>query len=431
MDRAPQPTRRTRLRRAWRAVADRFPLTTLGVVVSLGAYLVWRLYAEGAQDVVLRAAVILAWGLTAVALLGVALATALLRWRVGKADDLAVNQRADVGNRFTSALRLPRFHWWPLVQIEIQWDGPPRFDVELFDDDLNTRERVTPRSRGRLAELTRRLTVRDVFGLATITLPVRTPTALRVAPQMAPGTMRLALRHASAEGHPHPDGEPVGDLVEMRRYAPGDSMRMVLWKMYARTRRLLVRMPERAITPQPSLVAWFVPGPGDEATASAARTFLENGALGTDFVFGADGTAHLMRTPQEAVEAVIESAHHREAGAAGLAVLRTLDASQLGNMLVFVPPVDGPWYGRLAAFVSTLPAPPTLVTAVDTAVGKHPGRLESLLMDQAPRSAAAPDLPTVLALHDALARLGEVRLYHRPTGRVVAPAELVRLRGAA
>ena len=411
-------------------MADRSPLTTLGVVVGAGSWLAWSIYAAGQQDYILRAALVLVWALMAVSVLGVALATALIYRRIRRSEDAPVNRRVDVGNRFTTELRLPRLRWWPLVQLDVRWDGPPNLHVALIDDGRHTREQITPKGRGRLVHLVRRVTVRDIFGLSALTLPVRTPTSLRIAPQMAPGGIALALRHASAEGIPHPDGAPVGDLIEMRRYTPGDSMRMVLWKIYARTRRLLVRMPERAITPQPSLVAWFIPGEGDEATASAARTFLERGSLGADFVFGADGTDYLMHTPAEAVEAIIESAHHREGGAADLAALRTLDANQLNNTLFFVPPVPGPWLDRLTAFVATLPAPPTLVTAVDTAIAKHHGRVKRLLIAESAHAAEAPEMPAVLALHDALARLGEVRVYHRPSGRVVAPSELLRLREA-
>ena len=56
----------------------------------------------------------------------------------------------------------------------------------------------------------------------------------------------------------------------MRAYGHGDPMRHVLWKTFARSRRLLVRMPERAIAPSPTTVAFLIAGPG-EGDPIAAR----------------------------------------------------------------------------------------------------------------------------------------------------------------
>ena len=66
----------------------------------------------------------------------------------------------------------------------------------------------------------------------------------------------------------------------------GDPLRHILWKTFARTRRLLVRMPERAIAPQPITVAFLVAGEHDEPTASAARLYLERGLVGKFFLLG-------------------------------------------------------------------------------------------------------------------------------------------------
>ena len=423
--------RRARWARRLRAAADFFPLTPLGLVVVAGTWFAWDIYANGQTDHVLRAAVLMGLGLVCAAVLGMGLTTALVVWRLRRGEG-RVDRRADVGVPFETALRLPRTRWWPLVSLDVRWDGPPDCTVTLIDHpEGGARERVVARARGRLAHLTRRITVRDIFGLSALSIPLRAEANLRVQPAMAPGEMRLALRHASAEGHAHPDGEPVGDLVEMRRYTAGDPLRMVLWKVYARTRRLLVRMPERAVTPQPSLVAWFVPGAGDEATASTARTFLESGALGADFVFGADGSPELLTQPSAAVEAIIDSAHHRDSGANGLGALRRLDAGQLGNTLFFVPPRTGPWLDRLAAFARTLPRKPTLVCAIDAALEPSRKGWRRLVLDEAPVDTDQPSLAEVLALHEALSAIGAVRLFHRPTGQTVTPAQLRALRRRA
>ncbi|MCB9524636.1 MAG: DUF58 domain-containing protein [Myxococcales bacterium] len=407
-------------------MADRVPLTGLGLTVLLGSLLAWEVYATGHTDFVLRAAVVLAWAMLAVSTVGVALTALVVMLRLRRLPAQAVLRRTEVGRPFTTDLKLPRLAWWPLVQLDVRWDGPPDFQVSLQAEGPHAREKVTPQGRGFRASLTRRVTIHDIFGLAALTLPHKSEAALRVVPAMAPGHMRLALRHAAAEGMPHPDGEPVGDLVEMRRYAPGDPMRMVLWKVYARSRRLLVRMPERAITPQPSLVAWFVPGPGDEATASAARTFIERGELGEDFVFGADGTDHLLHTAHDAVEAIIDSAHVRQAGGQGLHSLRALDRHQLNNTVFFVPAQAGPWLDRLKAFCGALPARPTFVVAIDAVTARAPGAVSRALLTHAERPAEAPLVGDLKGLVDRLTALGDVQLLHRPSGRRMSPGELDR-----
>ena len=53
---------------------------------------------------------------------------------------------------------------------------------------------------------------------------------------------------ASGDAAPHPMGLEDGDRLELRRYMPGDPARFIHWKVLSRTRRLMVRTPERALS---------------------------------------------------------------------------------------------------------------------------------------------------------------------------------------
>jgi hypothetical protein len=215
-----------------------------------------------------------------------------------------------------------------------------------------------------------------------------------------------------------PVGPRQGDLVEMRSYAHGDSMRHVLWRTFARTRRLLVRMPERAVAPQPLNVGFLIAGTGDEPTAGVARVFLEQGLLGPDFVFAADGAQKPTTRVPDAVEQIIDSVRVRDDGAMTLdGLANQVEPHRLGACVVFAPPVDGPWRQRLAAMTRRFSVPATVVIGFDGHdAPPQTGPLPRWLVRESVESVRAAGL---VALKSALEADGyEVRIIHRPTGRL-------------
>ncbi len=91
--------------------------------------------------------------------------------------------------------------------------------------------------------------------------------------------------------------------MEIRRYAPGDPVRHILWKVYARTRQLNVRVPERAIDRSRRTISYLLAGPEDEAAAAVARVALEQNLLGERWLFAADGSPE----PQEEIEPALRA----------------------------------------------------------------------------------------------------------------------------
>lgn len=423
----PRPRSRTRLRaalaRAWGVV----PLSGAGVVAALlaGGAFVW--YGRGQSDFVVGAASLVALGVVAVSVLGVAVG-GLVVWRRLRDGDGVVEGLAEVGQSLETGLWVPRLRWWPLVQVALTWRRPAAVTVHLDDEGALARERVVFGERGKSEAVERVVRVSDIFGLAKLEFARRWSARLVVRPSMTTVDLAAAIRHAAGDGHAHPTGEVEGDRVEMRRYAPGDPMRMILWKAYARSRRLLVRMPERAVAPQPSTVAYFVAGPGDEPSASVARTFVEAGLLGPDFTFGADGRATPATTPAEAVDAIVSSVAHRDEGGAGLArFAEAVPRERLGRCIVFVPGEAGPWQAHLARFVQSLPAPPVLIASADGVLARD--TRWSWLRQPAPEAGA--NLRGLPSLYDALRALdASVSVVHRSGGRVLAEAEIDSLRHA-
>ncbi len=411
------------LRSLWRLQ----PLSALGWTVGVGGWLLYDRYGRAESDFVLRAAMLLALALLIVAAVFVLLGTGVLLLRQRGTFAQPTECSVDAGTPVATGVSVPRFPWWPFVEVDLAWQQPADVVVNLVAEGGVAREHITPRGRGRFSSIRRLFTVRDIFGLARVSFVRTQPAALRFAPVRGSADVALAMRHASGEGYAHPAGEPEGDLVEMRRYAPGDPLRMVLWKVYARTRRLLVRMPERAIAPRPSTVAYFVAGPGDEATASTARLFLDHGLLGDTFVFAADGADHGVETADAALDAVIDSVAARPRGASGLGhFLRNVDPAQLGNCVIFVPGVRGPWLDRLLEATRSLPVPPTVIIGIDGALApSRVGRLARVVQATPPQDRSIEALP---AVHAALQAAGAtVRVVHRSSGRLLSDDDVGRV----
>jgi hypothetical protein len=185
-----------------------------------------------------------------------------------------------------------------------------------------------------------------------------------------------------------------------------------------------VRLPERSLSPRPISIAFLLAGRGDEPSAGTARLFVEQGLLGPEFLFAADGADHPARNPGEALEQIIDSAAARGDGGATLdALAAQMDPTQLSSCLFFAPPIDGPWRARLLALVQRLALTPTVIIGIDAlleAVAAPEGRLRRFLLEPPGDSPDERALAQVSTLKHALEADGlKVQLIHRGTGQVL------------
>ncbi|MEZ4472732.1 MAG: DUF58 domain-containing protein [bacterium] len=413
--------------RLWQAV----PLSLAGAGTAALAWFCYRRYGQDQSDFVLQTATLVALAVVAVSVLTVGLAALRIFFAVRRPAARLLEADVDAGSELRTGFSFPSLWLWPMVLVEMRWVRPVDATVALVPEGGRLQERVTPHSRGRHATIARQFTIRDIFGLATVRFTRKAPAHLRVAPAPAYSEIVLAVRHASGEGYAHPAGHEEGDRVEMRRYAPGDPLRMILWKVYVRSRRLLVRVPERAIAPKPSSVACFVAGREDEPTASTARMFIENGLLGADFTFVADGEGPPAHSAEDAIERVIDSADHRHRSGERLLTLpREHARAELTNCIIFVPGRAGPWLPRLEGLVPELPQPPTIVLAVDWMLDDAaPGRVGRFLLRTPADAGMLRGLPDLYQRLSALG--GPVFVVHRPTGQALDAVRIEALRAAA
>ncbi|MEW6278594.1 MAG: DUF58 domain-containing protein, partial [Candidatus Eremiobacterota bacterium] len=150
---------------------------------------------------------------------------------------------------------------------------------------------------------------------------------------------------------------------EMRQYSPGDPPRLILWKVYARTRKLMVRVSERAIIVQPRTCSYLVAGTGDDAVASLARSVLERELLGQGWRFGADGSPKPTSDLGEALRALARSGNPPNVPTGLAGFLQGAAADGYKSCLVFVPPTAGPWLPQVAAVAARSPLRLTFVTS--------------------------------------------------------------------
>lgn len=284
--------------------------------------------------------------LTALATLTVGLSGILVR-RSARAQPAGL-QQLEAGSPIPTGFSLPAFEKIPLVRIHWRWVSPRAVDCRLRPRGGRLLEEAVATRRFLVKEIRRQFEVFDAFGLAGVRWEHTVAEPLMALPEIDRLRQMPVLQSlAATEGIAHPSGAPDGDRMEIRRYAPGDSIRHILWKTYAKTRQLNVRVPERSIHPDEKTVAYLLTGDDDEAAAAAARVALENGVLGPSWLFGADGTPAPVDSLGEALRAIARSGSlpetNGEPGNDLITFLRHPRVTGEKSCILFVPARPGPW----------------------------------------------------------------------------------------
>jgi len=179
--------------------------------------------------------------------------------------------------------RLGYFRWRWLLSKRSLFDGGDAAELIDLDPGASAQVRIelTPARRGviRLNDL--RVLLPDPFGILQrarkISAPPATLTVLpqryRLPPFELPGSARFQIGGDSVSN----SAGTAGEFVGLRDYRPGDPLRQIHWKSWARTGRAIVKELEDIHYPRYGLILDTFPAPGAgelfEDAVSVAASF--------------------------------------------------------------------------------------------------------------------------------------------------------------
>ncbi|MEZ4287415.1 MAG: DUF58 domain-containing protein [Polyangiales bacterium] len=410
----------SRLRSNLRRAADLFPLSMLGILVAALGFGVLRFYAQGKLDRVLLVVGVTGVALPVLSSLSVVVVTMVTKWRWHRRPIVEPSSGVDTetGVPVSMSTGFPAYRWLPFLRVYTTWLMPNSANVRSRALRGKLVESVRFRRRGMHEQLLRRIVFEDVFGLASLAIRHRSNEVIRILPHLG-ALNRLHTIHSLAGGDEvsHPMGVEGGDRVDLRRYVAGDPARFIHWKVFGRTRKLMVRVPERAIARALRTNAYLIAAHDDEAAAAVARFCVERQELGMDWSFGADGTSGASSRVSESLDKIVASVDAE--GALGLSAFLA-EAGRLGpaSVVLFAPPSQGDWVDRAIRSLSTLGHPARIVIGVDlaTMTGPRAPWLRWVFRSQSSSDTSSVDTQVVQAFQK---RGHVVVIVDRATGRWV------------
>ena len=414
-----QPVRLA-LHKFYLLLRERFPLTTQGLAVLLIAILALQRFAYGRMDLVVFALAVCALAIVCFSTVIVLLGGLILRHQIRHQLEMEALLRrhtprikVEAGYPNETGFRLSTMPWLPLIGVswEVVYPDAIQSRNRLSEDETHWEEEIRPSKRCHTKEITRRYTVRDVLGFSRFSWRFTQEGELLALPQSGNIKSLPLLRSLTAEdGIPDPGGNPEGDRMEIRPYVPGDSVRNIMWKVYARNRLLNVRLAERSVFHSSRTLAYMLSSEHDEAAAAVARVALESGALGEDWLFGADGSTQSTQSIEEALELIAGSRALAQPLPYGLDNFLTMHAGQSSvHCIIFAGAHMSPSLDRFRASISRFNVRFSIVLATDGLVSEAPTSSWKRLLLRADKAESTPQEGTQIAdLSSLLTQVGQL-----------------------
>ena len=382
--------------RTLRSLAGLFPLTLQGVFTLLVTATALSIYGYGAMDLVVFALAICALTILIFSLFCAVISGVIIQRQVNniirRAGGAYESIEVEAGFPNETGFTLPALNYFPLVKLSWHIAFPDFIETRIrIAPDRTLAEEIIPQKRCCTDHVIRQFSVTDVLGFCRYSWRQQQDIRCLALPRTNTLKPLPLLRSLTAEdGIPNPSGDPEGDRMEIRPYTPGDSVRDIMWKVYARNRQLNVRLTEKSVFHSRRTVAYLLSSDHDEAAAAVARAALESGALGEDWAFAADGTEQPCDTLPAALEAVARSRAIETPYSYGLDRFLDLAAGQAGaHCIVFAAAGTAPWLAQLKNTIGRFPGHFSLVLATDSLENSpDPGFWRRLLLQDGAAGAA-------------------------------------------
>ena len=168
------------------------------------------------------------------------------------------------------------FRCYPWAEVKTE-SGRPKFFRSMTRSNIQSDQILLKfNRRGRYSDFEVNFCVGDIFGLFLIKFTHNLACELKVTPKSARLEVNALRLPSDGAENEQPAGSPNGDPVEMRQYAPGDPHRLILWKAFAKTRKLMVRTPERAEADEHATALVLLSNEDDNEAAEVASFLLQN-----------------------------------------------------------------------------------------------------------------------------------------------------------
>jgi hypothetical protein len=349
-----------------------YPFTIQGTFSLLAASGALVRFGYGSMDLVVFSLAVCALTIVVFFLISAVAGGMFIRYKLNKElqSTQAISAASvEAGFPNETGFTLPLLGYIPLVKLSWQIVYPDfvetRVATSLLDKQLV--EEIVPIKRCKTDHITRQFTVSDVLGFSRYSWQQEQPLSLMALPQTNTVKPLPLLQSLTAEdGIPNPSGNPDGDRMEIRPYVPGDSVRNIMWKVYARNRQLNVRLAEKSVFPSKRTVAYLLSSDNDEAAAAVARVALQSGALGDDWAFGADGTDVACDSIESSLVAIAQSRGIGKHHGYGLDDFLQLAAGQTStHCIVFAAAEMAPWLNALKQTAGRYKGQFSIVLATD------------------------------------------------------------------
>ena len=349
-----------------------FPLTLQGLILLIVTALCLSVFGYGSMDLVVFALAICALAILIFCLFCSVISGVFVQQKiqkqVKKSERYCESIKVEAGFPNETGFSIPTVNLLPLVKLSWKITFPDHIETRTRVDVNNYLvEEIIPGKRCLTNHINRQFTVSDVLGFCRYSWLQKQDISCMALPQTNSVKALPLLKSLTAEdGIPNPSGDPEGDRMEIRPYAPGDSVRNIMWKVYARNRQLNVRLAEKSVFHSKRTVAYLLSSEKDEAASAIARMALETGALGEDWAFAADGTEELCESLPGALKAVARSRVLESSFSYGLDKFLTKAVGQSGaHCIVFAAAEIAPWLTHLKNTIGRYSGQFSLVLATD------------------------------------------------------------------